>query len=144
MEQNAKKKIPCGGFMLGEGLVLSEDGKTLNVSGGGGSGSGQFIVTVYATDAQGTKFAADKTYDEIKAAIDSGAMVLVHYKSRKNATDYKVFYNTSVSINDGYKFDCFSPEGDGYIYFYTIYIYEENGEMVISRDKCRVQFVAGA
>ena len=28
-------KIPCGGFMLGEGLVLSEDGKTLNVSGGG-------------------------------------------------------------------------------------------------------------
>ena len=26
-------KIPCGGFMLGEGLVLSEDGKTLNVSG---------------------------------------------------------------------------------------------------------------
>ena len=37
MEQNAKKKISCGGFMLGEGLVLSEDGKTLNVSGGGGS-----------------------------------------------------------------------------------------------------------
>ena len=29
-------KIPCGGFMLGEGLVLSEDGKTLSVSGGGG------------------------------------------------------------------------------------------------------------
>ena len=27
-------KIPCGGFMLGEGLVLSEDGKTLSVSGG--------------------------------------------------------------------------------------------------------------
>ena len=39
MEQNAKKKIPCGGFMLGEGLVLSEDGKTLNVSGGGGGWS---------------------------------------------------------------------------------------------------------
>lgn len=36
MEQNVKKKISCGGFMLGEGLVLSEDGKTLNVSGGGG------------------------------------------------------------------------------------------------------------
>ena len=31
-------KVPCGGFMLGEGLVLSEDGKTLNVSGGGGGG----------------------------------------------------------------------------------------------------------
>ena len=37
MEQNAKKKISCGGFMLGEGLVLSEDGKTLSVSGGGSS-----------------------------------------------------------------------------------------------------------
>ena len=34
MEQNAKKKISCGGFMLGEGLVLSEDGKTLSVRGG--------------------------------------------------------------------------------------------------------------
>lgn len=31
-------KIPCGGFMLGEGLVLSEDGKTLSVDGGGGGG----------------------------------------------------------------------------------------------------------
>ena len=31
-------KIPCGGFMLGEGLVLSEDGKTLNVRGGLPSG----------------------------------------------------------------------------------------------------------
>ena len=39
MEQNAKKKISCGGFMLGEGLVLSEDGKTLSVSGGGGGGA---------------------------------------------------------------------------------------------------------
>ena len=28
-------KIPCGGFMLREGLVLGEDGKTLSVSGGG-------------------------------------------------------------------------------------------------------------
>ena len=41
MEQNAKKKIPCGGFVLGEGLVLSEDGKTLNVSGGGSGGGVQ-------------------------------------------------------------------------------------------------------
>lgn len=28
-------KVPCGGFVLGEGLTLGEDGKTLNVSGGG-------------------------------------------------------------------------------------------------------------
>ena len=30
-----KVKIPCGGFVLGEGLALGEDGKTLNVTGGG-------------------------------------------------------------------------------------------------------------
>lgn len=32
---NAPTKVPCGGFVLGEGLALSEDGKTLNVTGGG-------------------------------------------------------------------------------------------------------------
>ena len=44
-------KVPCGGFVLGEGLVLSEDGKTLNVSGGGGD-SGSYI-TVNAIDLTG-------------------------------------------------------------------------------------------
>lgn len=32
---NEMNKVPCGGFVLGEGLTLGEDGKTLNVSGGG-------------------------------------------------------------------------------------------------------------
>ena len=32
---NAHTKVPCGGFVLGEGLALSKDGKTLNVTGGG-------------------------------------------------------------------------------------------------------------
>ena len=32
---NTPTKVPCGGFVLGEGLALSEDGKTLNVTGGG-------------------------------------------------------------------------------------------------------------
>ena len=32
---NEMNKVPCGGFVLGEGLALGEDGKTLNVSGGG-------------------------------------------------------------------------------------------------------------
>ena len=34
-DMNAPTKVPCGGFVLGEGLALGEDGKTLNVSGGG-------------------------------------------------------------------------------------------------------------
>ena len=32
---NTNDKVPCGGFMLGEGLALGKDGKTLNVTGGG-------------------------------------------------------------------------------------------------------------
>lgn len=31
-----ENKVPCGGFVLGEGLELAEDGKTLNATGGGG------------------------------------------------------------------------------------------------------------
>lgn len=46
-------KIPCGGFMLGEGLVLSEDGKTLNVSGGGGLPSGGTPYQRLVTDENG-------------------------------------------------------------------------------------------
>ena len=32
---NTPTKVPCGGFVLGEGLALGEDGKTVNVTGGG-------------------------------------------------------------------------------------------------------------
>ena len=34
-DMNTPTKVPCGGFVLGEGLTLSKDGKTLNVTGGG-------------------------------------------------------------------------------------------------------------
>ena len=34
-DMNTPTKVPCGGFVLGKGLVLDEDGKTLNVTGGG-------------------------------------------------------------------------------------------------------------
>lgn len=34
-DMNTPTKVPCGGFVLGEGLTLGEDGKTLNVTGGG-------------------------------------------------------------------------------------------------------------
>lgn len=35
MANENNNKIPCGGFYLGDGLALSKDGKTLNVTGGG-------------------------------------------------------------------------------------------------------------
>ena len=34
-DMNTPTKVPCGGFVLGAGLALGEDGKTLNVTGGG-------------------------------------------------------------------------------------------------------------
>ena len=75
MEQNAKKKISCGGFMLGEGLVLSEDGKTLSVSGGGGSGGVTTLhinVTAVNWETMKATFTADKTPAEMSQAAATG------------------------------------------------------------------------
>ena len=74
MEQNAKKKISCGGFMLGEGLVLSEDGKTLSVSGGGGGGVTTLHINVTAVNMEtmDATFTADKTPAEMKQASVNG------------------------------------------------------------------------
>ena len=131
-------KIPCGGFKLDENSFSLDENGVLSVSGGGGSSSGQFIVTVYATNAQGTKFAADKTYDEIKAAIDSGAMVLVHYKDSKTSPNYLVYYNITVG-NGIYSFLRVEPMEDSYVYFYVIRIGELDGEMAILENKYKAQ-----
>ena len=74
MEQNAKKKISCGGFMLGEGLVLSEDGKTLSVSGGGGGGATTLHINVTAVNRETMEatFTADKTLSEMQQASVNG------------------------------------------------------------------------
>ena len=74
MEQNAKKKISCGGFMLGEGLVLSEDGKTLSVSGGGGGGVTTLHINVTAINRETMEatFTADKTPVEMQQASVTG------------------------------------------------------------------------
>ena len=69
-----KKKIPCGGFMLGEGLVLSEDGKTLSVSGGGGGGVTTLHINVTAVnwETMEATFTADKTPAEMSQAAATG------------------------------------------------------------------------
>ena len=81
MEQNIKKKISCGGFMLGEGLVLSEDGKTLSVSGGG-SGGGVLIVNLTNGPEEGF-LVADKTIAEIIAAAHT-QLVFAQYSAPDN------------------------------------------------------------
>lgn len=65
-------KICCGGFELGEGLVM--DGRTLNATGGSGGG-GMFVINV--TEDDDGNYIADKTYTEIKSAYDSGMMPIV-------------------------------------------------------------------
>lgn len=69
MEQNAKKKISCGGFMLGEGLVLSEDGKTLSVSSGGG---GDVYLIKHITNAETGAQELQGDYAGALAAFESG------------------------------------------------------------------------
>ena len=132
-------KIPCGGFRLDEESFSLDENGVLSVSGGGGSSSGQFIVTVYNTSASGEAvYAADKTYDEIKAAIDSGAMVLVHYKNPKTSPNYLVYYN--ITVNNGiYSFLRVEPMEDGYVYFDVIKIGELDGEMGILNRRYKAQ-----
>ena len=85
MEQNAKKKIPCGGFMLGEGLVLSEDGKTLSVSGGGERYFNVNVVNL-SPDEQGFGYLTlDATNEQIYAAYESGKHVFINILGQANA-----------------------------------------------------------
>ena len=118
MEQNAKKKISCGGFMLGEGLVLSEDGKTLSVSGGGGGSADAVLYTPQTlTDAQkkqardnidaGSEFVVngtvnsdmtvtpDKTFAQIQAAIQEGKQPVA-----KLSVSGNIFSMPLASAND--------------------------------------------
>ena len=75
-DMNTPTKVPCGGFVLGEGLALGEDGKTLNVSGGGSSG-GLFKVTITGTANESNnsyKYMSDKTGKEVYDAYMNGLL----------------------------------------------------------------------
>ena len=75
-DMNTPTKVPCGGFVLGEGLALSKDGKTLNVTGGGSSG-GLFKVTITGTanESNGSyKYMSDKTGKEVYDAYMNGLL----------------------------------------------------------------------
>ena len=102
-----------------------------NFGGGGGSGSGQFIVVVYNANPAGTILRSDKTYDEISAAIESGAAVVIHKKKNINSADYKVFYPVEAS-RGAYQFcsNTCAP-GAALVSTWFINIGVENGEMYI-------------
>ena len=75
-DMNTPTKVPCGGFVLGEGLALSKDGKTLNVTGGGSSG-GLFKVTITGTANESGDiytYVSDKTGKEVYDAYINGLL----------------------------------------------------------------------
>ena len=106
MEQNVKKKILGGGFMLGKGLVLSEGGKTLNVSGGGLPSGGtpyQQLVTdgngktkwedrlAYETDPVLTEILPEQNFTGTKQMLTGGSKLSIGqtYTVKFDNTEYE-------------------------------------------------------
>ena len=94
---NTPTKVPCGGFVLGEGLALSKDGKTLNVTGGGGSSGGLFKVTITGTANESNasyKYMSDKTGKEVYDAYMNGLLPYAEV-----IADGEVYFNFIPCIN---------------------------------------------
>ena len=106
MEQNAKKKIPCGGFMLGEGLVLSEDGKTLSVSGGGGGSVPKPLTFDYMPDGYPTKSLQTTTLmEEQEVAFTLSEEERVYIARLTNA--FEIVEGQTYTVNwDGAEYEC--------------------------------------
>ena len=105
MEQNAKKKISCGGFMLGEGLVLSEDGKTLSVSGGGG-GVPKPLTYDYMPEGYPTKSVQTTTLmEEQEVAFTLDEESGVYMAQITNA--FEIIEGQTYTVNwDGAEYEC--------------------------------------
>ena len=105
MEQNAKKKIPCGGFVLGEGLVLSEDGKTLSVSGGGGSSVPKPLTYDYMPDGYPTKSVQTTTLMEEQQVAFTLSGEEAYMAQITNA--FEVVEGRTYTVNwDGAEYEC--------------------------------------
>ena len=149
MEQNAKKKISCGGFMLGEGLVLSEDGKTLSVSGGGGGSADAVLYTPQTlTDAQkkqardnidaGSEFVvtgtvnsdmtvtSDKTFAQIQAAIQEGKQPVAKLSGSGN-----IFSMPLASANDTTIAFCAVAQVDDFVIGFVCLVLTSTGDVSI-------------
>ena len=122
-DTNTPTKVPCGGFVLGEGLTLGEDGKTLNVSGGGSQADwnqNDETAADYVKNRPGgytqTTPGYEITWDGVvgdKVAVDGGYMQLVKVSDRVFTADELVgatmivgdqstiLYNKDIVIQNG-------------------------------------------
>lgn len=74
-DMNTPTKVPCGGFVLGEGLALSKDGKTLNVTGGSSGGLFKVRITCTANESNDSyNYMSDKTGKEVYDAYMNGLL----------------------------------------------------------------------
>lgn len=140
-DMNAPTKVPCGGFVLGEGLTLGKDGKTLNVTGGGGSSGGLFKVTITGTanaSNDSYKYMSDKTGKEVYDAYMNGllpyAEVIVDGHvyftfipctgaSDQYATDFiGATLQQSTNNNGKILVSCFALQANNYSASYSAYI----------------------
>lgn len=91
-DMNTPTKVPCGGFVLGEGLALGEDGKTLNVTGGGSQAdwnqndesAADYVKNRpggYTKTTPGYKITWDGVVGD-KVVVDGGEMQLVKVSDR--------------------------------------------------------------
>lgn len=104
----------------------------------GGSGAGQFIVVVYDTNAAETEHAADKTYDEISAAVESGMSVVIHRKRNIDTATYDVFQHNQTG-SGFYRF--IRVKFGNKIYVQTIGIRMVDGTMAIDTQDKEIQVV---
>ena len=116
MEQNAKKKISCGGFMLGEGLVLCEDGKTLSVSGGGGGSVPKPLTFDYMPEGYPTKSVQTTTLmeeQELAFALSNGV-----YMAQLTSA-FEVVEGQTYTVNwDGTEYECVGVSSDENVYVF--------------------------
>ena len=86
--------------MLGEGLVLSEDGKTLNVSGGGGGSMKNLNVVVFSGGTNSSMpDSCNVTYDELRGWIENGTPVVAVWNVNKYNTGEKmVEFFTGIEV----------------------------------------------
>ena len=104
MEQNVKKKIPCGGFVLGEGLVLSEDGKTLSVSGGGGGSVPKPLTFDYMPEGYPTKSVETTTLMEEQQVAFTAAD---YFYMAQITNAFEVVVGQTYTVNwDGTEYEC--------------------------------------